>query len=101
MSNTSVAYSSGEYASGAKHTDVIELLMEWGVQAELLLGAAARQAAGMGQTCYCQALNLTPCVESNPMLHDMQETGRQPPARRQRRLLAAEADLRGREAAGC
>lgn len=32
----------GEYASGAKHPAVVELLMEWGVRAEMLLGAAER-----------------------------------------------------------
>jgi protein arginine N-methyltransferase 2 len=37
-------YCAGEYASASKRSDVVELLLEWGVQAELLLGAAERYA---------------------------------------------------------
>lgn len=35
-------YCVGEYATASKRSDIVELLMEWGVQAELLLGAASR-----------------------------------------------------------
>lgn len=35
-------YCAGEYATASKNQDIVELLMEWGVQAELLLMAAER-----------------------------------------------------------
>ncbi len=36
-------YCAGEYAG--KHPEIVELLLEWGVRAEMLLGAAARWAS--------------------------------------------------------
>jgi ankyrin repeat protein len=35
-------YCAGEYATASKNQDIVELLMEWGVQAELHLMAAER-----------------------------------------------------------
>lgn len=41
-------YCAGEYATASKNQDIMELLMEWGVQAELMLMAAERWAASGG-----------------------------------------------------
>jgi ankyrin repeat protein len=35
-------YCAGEYATASKNRDIVELIMEWGVQAELMLMAAER-----------------------------------------------------------
>jgi len=35
-------YCAGEYATASKQQDIVELIMEWGVQAELMLMAAER-----------------------------------------------------------
>uniref|UniRef100_A0A383WQ27 RMT2 domain-containing protein n=1 Tax=Tetradesmus obliquus TaxID=3088 RepID=A0A383WQ27_TETOB len=35
-------YCAGEYATASKKHEIVEMIMEWGVQAELLLGAASR-----------------------------------------------------------
>lgn len=35
-------YCAGEYATASKNQAIVEMLMEWGVQAELLLGARDR-----------------------------------------------------------
>ncbi|GBF88061.1 arginine N-methyltransferase [Raphidocelis subcapitata] len=41
-------YCAGDYATASKERSVIELLMDWGVSCEQLLGAAGRAAAGGG-----------------------------------------------------
>lgn len=35
-------YCAGEYATAGKHHQVVELLMEWGVEAELILATLGR-----------------------------------------------------------
>ncbi|WIA36719.1 hypothetical protein OEZ86_007992 [Tetradesmus obliquus] len=39
-------YCAGEYATASKKHEIVEMIMEWGVQAELLLGAASRTSEG-------------------------------------------------------
>lgn len=37
-------YTAGEYASGSGHRDILELLLDWAVRAELILGGYGRMA---------------------------------------------------------
>ena len=47
-------YCAGEYASASKNQAIVELIMEWGVQAELMLMAAERWApGGCLRMCIC------------------------------------------------
>ena len=54
-------YCAGEYASASKRSEVVELLLEWGVQAELLLGAAERYAVNVPSSPFetCHQLDIT------------------------------------------
>ena len=50
----------GEYASGGGHRDVVRLLVDWGVKAELLLGGSGRMSA----------LRVCPCVGAGVRMDD-------------------------------
>jgi hypothetical protein len=60
-------YCAGEYATASKNQDIVELLMEWGVQAELVLMAAERWGA-LSCLAFCSSHKQTTTQRSQQIL---------------------------------
>jgi hypothetical protein len=52
----------GDYANASKNADVIEMLLNWGVQCEQLLGAMERWASARARFCVCVCVCACVCV---------------------------------------